>query len=299
MNRASAHRVTLTDELVDIDRPATGANLWASDAEERSVDPRSGVELVDLSHPFGSHTPVYPGYRDILIRRPVTHASHGVMTQRLVMVMHHSTHVNAPIHLTQGGDDLSKLPLELFFGTGVVLDIPKGRWELIEPDDLEAASPMVEPDDIVLIDTGWNRLYSDSQRYFGEGPGLSSAAAQWLIERRVKLVGIDTASIDHPMATSLGYHRKGPIVKQLVQRYEEVTGQDPRVEFPEWFPAHRALLDAGIPTIENVGGAVDQLTAHRVTLQAFPWSWRDGDACVVRLTAIFDPAGNYRIGTGA
>lgn len=298
MEGATIPRVTLTDELVDQDRPATGGNLWADSGEERSVDPRSGVELVDLSHPFGSHTPVYPGYKDVIIRRPVTHASHGVMTQRLVMVMHNSTHVNAPIHLIAGAPALNELPLSLFFGSGVVLDVPKGRWELIEPEDLEAAGPEVRKGDIVVVNTGWHRLYSDSQRYFGEGPGLSEAAAEWLLERGAKLVAIDTAFIDHPMATSLGRHRKGPIVKEIPRRYEEVTGRVPEVEFPDWNPAHKRLLAAGVPTIENVGGAVDQLNGKRVTLQASPWNWRMGDACVVRLTALLDPAQTYEFGKG-
>jgi kynurenine formamidase len=297
MERATVPRVTLTDELVDQDRPATGGNLWAGSEEERSIDPRSGVELIDLSHPFGSHTPIYPGYKDIIIRRPVTHASHGVMTQRLVMTMHHSTHVNAPVHLIDGAADLSRLPLSLFFGSGVVLDVPKGRWETIEPDDLEAAGTVRE-NDIVIVDTGWHRYYSDSQRYFGEGPGLSVAAAEWLLERGAKLVGIDTATIDHPMATSLGFHRKGPVVKEIPRRFEEVTGLDPRSEFPDWNLAHKVLLRAGVPTIENVGGAVDEVAGRRVTLQAIPWKWRMGDACTVRLTALVDSAGTYEFGKG-
>jgi kynurenine formamidase len=298
MEGATTHRVTLTDELVDQDRPATGGNLWARPGEERAVDPRSGVELIDLSHPFGSHTPVYPGYDDIVIRRPVTHASHGVMTQRLVMVMHAGTHVNAPIHLVAGAAALNEIPLDRFFGSGVVLDVPKGRWELIEPADLQAGGQEVRRGDIVIVNTGWHRYYSDSQRYFGEGPGLSLAAAEWLLERGAKLVGVDTASVDHPMATSLGRHRKGPIVKAIPLRYEEVVGSAPEDDFPDWNPAHKALLAAGVPTIENVGGAVEEVSGKRVTVQAFPWRWRMGDACVVRLTAILDPGGDYELGKG-
>jgi kynurenine formamidase len=296
MDGLTFERVTLTDELVDQDRPATGGNLWADPTEERVTDPRSGVTLTDLSHPFGSHTPVFPGYKDIDIRRGAKHASHGVMTQRVVAVLHTGTHVNAPIHLIPGGPTLAELPLANFFGTGVVLDVPKGRWELIEPADLEAAGE-VRPGDIVLINTGWHRFYSDSQRYFGEGPGLSVGAAQWLLDRGAKLVGVDTATVDHPMATVLGHHRGGPVAKAIPRRYEELVG-DPREDFPDLNPAHKLLLGAGVPTIENVGGAVNDVSGSRVTVQAFPWRLHNGDACVVRLTAIVDPSGGYRIGTG-
>lgn len=298
MEQASLHRIALTDELVDQDRPATGAHLWAEPGEERSVDPRTGITLVDLSHPFGNHTPVFPGFKDISITRSVTHASHGVMSQHIVTVMHNGTHVNAPLHLIPGAPGVGDIPLDRFFGSGVVLGIPKQRWELVEPEDLENAGQEVHPGDIVIVNTSWHRHYSDSRRYFGEGPGLSEAAAQWLLDHRVKLVGVDTATVDHPMATSLGRHRNGPIVKLLPRLYEEVVGRPPEDDFPDWNPAHRLLLAAGVPTIENVGGALEEVSGMRATFQAYPWFWRQGDACIVRLTAIFDPSGQYRLEGG-
>jgi kynurenine formamidase len=94
------------------------------------VDPASGLSFVDLSHEWGHHTPVFPGFKDIQIQRVATHAMHGVMSQRIVTVMHNGTHVNAPLHLIPGGLGIGELPLDLFFGAGVVLDVPKGEWEL-------------------------------------------------------------------------------------------------------------------------------------------------------------------------
>jgi kynurenine formamidase len=275
--------------------------VWADHDAVEVVDPVTGIMFVELSHEWGAHTPIYPGYPDIQIRRAVTHASHGVMSQHIRTVMHHGTHVNAPLHLIQRGAGVGDLDLERFFGNGVVLGVEKGEWELIEPSDLEVASgaETLQAGDIVIINTGWHRRYADSQEYFGQGPGLSEAAARWLIDRGAKLVGIDTASIDHPMATSLGQHRGGPIVKGLIKRYGERFGHEPREDFTDWLPAHRALLGAGIPTIENAGGHLDHVTGRRATFQATPWNWPDGDACVVRLVAIYDPSGDYRLEPGA
>jgi kynurenine formamidase len=221
------------------------------------------------------------------------------MSQHIVTVMHNGTHVNAPAHLVQGGAGIGDLELERFFGNGVVLGVEKGEWELVEPEDLERAGAEVHAGDMVFVNTGWHRRYSDSQEYFGEGPGLSEAAARWLIDRGVKLVGVDTANVDHPMATSLGHHRGGPIVKALPKRYVERTGRRPEDDFPDWNPAHRALLGAGIPTIENVGGDLDHIAGRRCTFQAMPWYWPEGDACVVRLVAFFDPSRDYRLEAGA
>ncbi len=246
------------------------------------VEPGSGLEFVELSHEWGSHTPVYPGFPDIVIYRLATHANHGVMSQQVRTVMHNGTHVNAPVHLVQGGQGVGELALDRFFGTGPVLGIPKGEWELIEPADLESAGD-VGHGDMVMINTGWHHQYSDSMEYFGHGPGLSGAAARWLVQREVKLVGIDTATIDHPMATSLAGHRGGPIVKELPRQYRAATGHDPEQDHPDWNIAHKTLLEAGIPTIENVGGNVDAVTGLRCAFHAYPWFWPEGDACVTRL----------------
>lgn len=262
------------------------------------VDPENGLAFVELSHPWGMYTPIFPGYEEIKLERITYHAKQGVMTHKITTHFHTSTHVNAPIHLIPEAPAVGDLDLERFFGTGVVLDIPKGKWQKIEPADLEKATPAVEADDIVLINTGWHRKYSDSQEYFGRAPGLTPAAAQWLIDKKVKLVGVDTATVDHPMATSIGPHRNGPQIKYLLPEYKKETGREVIEDFPEWNPAHRLLLGAGIPTVENVGGDLDTVSGKRCTFQGFPWKWHEGDACVIRLVAIFDPSGNYRLESG-
>ena len=61
---------------------------------------------------------------------------------------------------------------------------------------------------------------------------------------------------------------------------------------------HRALFRHGIMGIENVGGELDAVTGRRVTFAFFPWKWERGDGCIVRLVAITDPKGAYRIESG-
>ena len=262
------------------------------------TDPATGLKLYELGHRWGYNSPTWPGYEDIKIERMTYHAKHGVMTQRIVTIMHTGTHLNAPIHLVPGGAGVGELPMDLFFGTGVVVGIPKGEWELITVDDLKAAKPAIRRRDIVIINTGWHKKYADSQEYFGHGPGLSGEAAAWLAARKVKLVGVDTAAVDHPMATSIGPHRNGPQISYVLPRYREKFGRDAIDDFPEWNPAHRALLEKGIPTVENVGGDVDVVTGKRCTFHAYPWEWVEGDACVIRLVAMLDPTGDYRVESG-
>lgn len=265
----------------------------------RVVEPGTGLAFYELSHVWGYNTPAVPGYPDVSLTRLTTHAQHGVLSTHVVTVMHTGTHVNAPAHLLPRAPHVGELPLQAFFGNGVVVGVPKAMWELVGVEELERAVPTIRPHDIVLINTGWHCRYADSREYFGHGPGLSVEAAEWLAALPVKLVGVDMAFVDLPLATSMGPQRNGPKIKYLLQEYRDETGREAKDDFPDWNPAHRTLLGAGIPTIENVGGDLDSVTGMRCTFQALPWPWREGDACVVRLVAILDPGGGYRLESGA
>lgn len=259
----------------------------------------TGLVFHELSHEWGHGAPSQPGFEDVALHRSVKHAQHGVMAHRIRMVMHSGTHLNAPIHMIQKGIGCGEIAMERLFGNGVVLAIPKGQWELVTRADLETQANRIEEGSLVIILTGWHRKYSDSLEYFGDAPGLSVEAAQWLVEKKVGLVGMDTPQIDHPLATSLGAHRGGPLMNRLTQKYIDETGKDPKVEHPSWNGAHKMLLGAGIPTIENVGGDADDLLDKEVLIHALPWKFDGGDACPVRLVAITDPGGTNRIETGA
>ncbi len=262
-------------------------------------DPVTGLELYELSHRWGMYTPIFPGYEEIKLERITHHAKQGVMTHKITTIFHTSTHVNAPIHLIPEGAAVGDLALERFFGTGVVLSIPKKKWELIEPKDLEKAKPKVEAGDIVLINTGWHRRYADSKEYFGHAPGLEP-------ERR-RMAGEEESQDGrrrHGLrrSSALDFARPAPqraadqVSAARIQAGDGARGD--RATFRIGMSAHKALLAAGIPTIENVGGDLDEVAGKRCTFQGFPWKWHEGDACVIRLVAMLDPKGAYRLEPG-
>jgi kynurenine formamidase len=263
-----------------------------------SIDPVTGLQMVELSHVWGHGAPSYPGQADVKMHRGVKHAQHGVLAWRITTVMHTGTHMNAPLHLIQKGADLAAVSPDRLFGNGAILDVPKGPWGVITAADLKNAKPGVKEGDIVVIVTGWHHKYSDALEYYGEAPGLSKEAAEWLVSTNPKLVAIDTPHVDHPLATSMGPHRGGPQMKRLAGEYTKATGLDPKKEHREWNIAHRILLGAGIPTIEQVGGDVDVVKGKRATLAATPWKFEHGDACQVRFVAMCDPSGTLRIEPG-
>ena len=130
---------------------------------------------------------------------------------------------------------------------------------------------------------------------------FQQAAGNPVINKKVKMIGSDTQALDHPLGTAIGPHGPGwpsGLLPHLNMEYERETGRKVIEDFPEWEPCHQAILKEGICGFENVGGDLDKVTGKRVTFAAFPWRWTKGDGCIVRLVAIVDPTGKYRIETG-
>ena len=267
-------------------------------AGEAAVDPQTGLRFFDLSNPWGHDVPLWPYFPDVKIERFHYHAKSGVLSQQITTFMHCTTHTDAPAHVIEGTRFMDEVPLSSYFGSGVVVSIPKEQWEVITAEDLENARPEIKPGDIVIVNTGWHRYYGDTKRYFCYSPGTYKEAGEWLRDRGVKGFGIDCQALDHPLGTALGPQPNGPIFPPLLAEYREHTGRDAADDFPEWEPCHRALLGNGIVGFENVGGQIDEVTGKRCTFAAFPWRWTQGDGCIVRLVAMLDPSGQYRIETG-
>jgi kynurenine formamidase len=269
-----------------------------ADVTPQSVDPRTGVQFFDLSHPWGHDAPLWPYFPDVRIERFHYHAKSGVLSQQITTFMHCTTHTDAPAHVIEGTPFIDELPLASYFGTGVVVSIPKEKWEVISAEDLENAVPEIREGDIVIVNTGWHRYYGDSRKYFVESPGTYDEAGAWLAEKNVKGFGIDCQALDHPLGTAIGPQPNGPLVPAVIDEYRQHTGRDIHEDFPLWEPCHRHLLGNGIVGFENVGGQIDAVTGKRVTFAAFPWRWTQGDGCIVRLVAMVDPSGEFRVETG-
>jgi len=246
------------------------------------------TKLYDLSQPFGHNVPLWPYFEDVKIERVHYHAKSGVLSQKITTVMHCSTHADSPAHVIEGTQFTDEIPLDKYYGTGVVVRIPKRKWGVITPEDLEKARPKIEKGDIVIINTGWHKYWGDSTQYFCYSPGLYKEAGEWFAAKGVKAVGVDQQALDHPLATAIGPHGPGPLRPDVCAEYKKQTGHDVKQDFPEWEPCHRLLLGNGIMGWENVGGDIDKVTGKRVTIAGFPIRWVKGDGSIVRLVAIVE-----------
>ena len=256
----------------------------------------NGLIYYDLTNPIHHGAPQWPSSANLNIRTLKFHALDGMLVQQYEGIMHRSTHMDAQIHVTENGKTLTDYEPWRYFGTGVAVSIPKGKWGVITPDDLEKATPKIQRGDIMMINTGSQHKLGDNDAYYAYSPGLYKEAAEWIVERGVKMVGVDVQALDHPLGTKIVDHGPGPSHMYLNAEYRAMTGRDIMEDFPHWEPAHKIMLGAGIPGIENVGGELDAVTGKRCTFMAFPWRWPEGEGCVVRVIAIVDPDQKFRIG---
>ena len=156
-----------------------------------------------------------------------------------------------------------------------MLDIPKGELEEITAADLENARPEVQPGDIVHIHTGWGRFYQGEERkhelYLARRqPGLMAPAAQWLVDKRVSAVGIDTFAIRHP--------KFSPVLSE-----EEILAGKPRPKEP----VHDILLGNDILVVEQLTN-LHLIAGKRVMVCFLPLPFVGLDGSPVRAVAWVD-----------
>jgi arylformamidase len=246
------------------------------------------LRAVDLTHPFSMHSPGWVNYPSPKISYFQRHATHGIVSQWLETPLHISTHLDGEMHAVSGGKDIASIPLDRLFREGVIADVSDEveDWSVITPQHI-TRKVEVREGDILIIHTGWHRFYNgapeeDEVRYFCYHPGGSRELAEWIVERELSWIGVDTGSADHPMNTSIQRYRP-----DAAREYEKRTGRSAAADFPEdgWFPMHRIPFSRGIVHAENVGGDIAQVVNRRCLIGAFPWRFVGGEASICRIVA--------------
>ena len=134
----------------------------------------------------------------------------GWANDNITLITHAGTHLDAPWHYapTAGGEramTIDEVPLEWCYSDGVVLDMrSKADGERINVEDIEGElgriSCTLKPFDIVLIMTGVDKHWG-SPDYINRGAGMTRASTLWLIERGIRVIGIDAWGFDRPFAS--------------------------------------------------------------------------------------------------
>ncbi|MFH1351439.1 MAG: cyclase family protein [Pseudomonadota bacterium] len=237
-------------------------------------------KYIDLTQPLWEYSPKWVFEPEVEFFQIQQLVRDGVLTRGIRTSLHAGTHIDAPAHFGYPMS-LDEIPLETLCGTGVVLDVRRDAWGAITAEDLENMSPRINQGDRVVLNTGWHRFFdTDPQTFVLKYPGLDKSAADWLVEKKVSWVGSDTPSPDHPFCLSTTIHARRPDVLT-----PEIFSSIDRSRFPLRY-THKTLLSNNIPIIEQIGGAIDEVTGRRVTLIALPLKLKRSEASQIRLIAV-------------
>ncbi len=230
---------------------------------------------LDLTHAFDANTIYWPTEKGFLFEPGANGPNpkgYYYAANRFATAEHGGTHLDAPRHFAEGRHTADQIEPERLVGEAAVIDVREKcatdpAYEVTADDFVawEAAHGRQLVDVIVLLRTGWSARWGDRAAYLGTDvrgpeavpllrfPGLAPEGAKWLVEhRRVKAVGIDTASIDHGPSTLFG--------------------------------SHVALCKADTPIFENLAG-LDQLPEEGAFVVALPMKIAGGSGGPLRVLA--------------
>jgi len=153
------------------------------------------MRVYDVSVPLSANTPTYPGDPGIAInhwQRMADGANANVSS--IDFGLHSGTHVDAPAHFIEGGAKVGSLPLDSLLGEAEVVEVAP-HIKVIDKkfvvDNCATGSHRV------LFKTRNSVFWGDTERGFHEDyVYIDPAAAHWLVESGVKLVGIDYLSVE-------------------------------------------------------------------------------------------------------
>jgi arylformamidase len=183
--------------------------------------------IIDLSVAVNSDTPVYPGDPPLKIEPAGVYAKDGYTDHMLTLGTHTGTHIDAPAHMIDNGKTLDKFPADHFVGAGKLV-------EGFHLDKLKRAN--IEEGDIVLFRTGLSDKFYDEE-YWEIREAMSEEIAEYLVNAKVKMVGMDTGGAD-------------------------TKGSDGH-------PIHKILLGGDVLIIENLTN-LDKLSGKTFKIYALP-----------------------------
>jgi len=149
------------------------------------------IEFIDLSHTITNKTPVYPGDESISLKQNKFVKEDQYNNFILKTGLHVGTHIDTPMHMLEEKSTIDTYPLEKFCGNAVLINAY--QEDIITYKD--EYKDLVKENDIVLIYTGHSQFYHHDN-YYKNYPTLTVELVLFLIQRKVKMIGLDSPSPD-------------------------------------------------------------------------------------------------------
>ncbi len=157
--------------------------------------------IYDISPPIGPSLAVWPGdpppVREVL--REIARGDHSTLSA-LHTTVHLGAHADAPSHISDGTPSIDERPLTHYLGQCQVISVDVPRGGLIALSDINVP---IEAER-VLFATG---SYPDPSKFNEDYVALQPALIASLGKNGVKLIGVDTPSVDPCDADTMPAHK--------------------------------------------------------------------------------------------
>jgi len=208
------------------------------------------MRTYDVTLTITHDMPVWPGDTPpILVRKGSIDKGDNANTSEVTLSVHTGTHVDAPDHFLNNGKTIEQISLDTLLGRAYVLHLP---------DVKQITAAVLETADIpprtrrLLFKTRNSEYWAKGIKEFQTGfTGLTEDAAQFLVDRNVRLVGVDYLSV---------------------------------APYKQSRPTHRLLLEAGVVVLEGLD--LSHVSQGRYTLTCLPLKLGGSDGAPARVILV-------------
>src|SRR5512136_1340953 len=251
------------------------------------------MTFIDLTISLGVATPTWPTYEPLQLKYFKRLAPNGANGQVVTHSNHLGTHLDGEIHFHTPGKDIASLNMEFLVHEAAVVDLSDicGDYDVYTSKMVEERVEVHEGD-ILIIHTGyhhfgWDSPNADEIRYMVKHPGPDREFAVWAKNKKLRWIGVDCGSADHPMNTIIRDWMPRQ-ARQADKVFQKKYGK-PLAEYfddSKYQLMHLEMFNHSIIHAECLGGEIDLLLNRRVQVGFFPWRFVDGESCIGRCVAM-------------
>lgn len=152
------------------------------------------TQYIDVSVPISPNLPRWPGSPAIRFDKSLDLNQGDIATDTTIeLSVHTATHVDAPSHFLPDGKSVESIALDILIGKATVVDV--GNVYAITPAILHNLN-LAEDVTRLLLRTRNSQLWQEKVTEFEPNfVALTADAARWVVERGIKVIGIDYLSI--------------------------------------------------------------------------------------------------------
>lgn len=163
--------------------------------------------IIDLTYKIQNGMRVFPGKIPPVMVHNDQRPGGGSLFQRITLDNHLGTHIDTSSHFINNGETIDKVQPSRLMGKAVILNLTeKQNGDVIHQKDLEGFWPAISRNKRIILYTGWEAKTS-GKSFFKDYPILTEAAAMYLADLNIELLGLDTPSPDPVGSSGNKIHR--------------------------------------------------------------------------------------------